>query len=139
MATQTKTGTAGQAAALPATPATPKQRNPLPLLTGPGDALDLLFQEGESHLSAHALERLAEAGEYAEAMARSAATVAEGLASLISCDADNPRAAGSFRTTDDVPALLNLLGNTFSTIAGLVNVGSQAAWKLGELRKDGQS
>lgn len=139
MATKTTTGAAGQAAALPATLATPKQRNPLPLLKGPGDALDLLYAEAEGHLSEHALERLAEAGECAEAMARSAATVAEGLAGLISCDGDNPRAAGSFRSTDDVPALLNLLGHTFSTIAGLVNVGNQAAWKLGELRKDGQS
>lgn len=91
-----------------------------------GSVLQLLFDKARPKLTAAELEWLADgASDYAEALARRASCVANGLGCLIAADAERD-GAGNFRSRDDVPALLFHFGEMYAHIASLVSVSSQA-------------
>ncbi|MEO8059824.1 MAG: hypothetical protein ABI671_16035 [Burkholderiales bacterium] len=91
-----------------------------------GSVLQLLFSKARPDLSAAELTWLADgASDYAEALARRASCVANGLGCLIAAD-EQRAGAGNFQARGDVPALLFHFGEMYAHVAALVSVASQA-------------
>lgn len=120
MDTNTKTGAAGQAAALPAD----GEATALPTINIP-NMLGWLGARALRNANEEELRACVGLFEDAEAIAKRGAVVATGVADLVIADSDGI-GAGNFRDSKGVADLLLHLGDVFGLVAGLINISGQA-------------
>lgn len=99
------------------------------------DAMQLLAARGLDRMNQEELEMLAGATDRAEVEARQLSAICEGIACLVSADAEGRISAGNFQTAESVFELLCYLSNQFDSIAGMICLGEEARHRVGELQR----
>ena len=98
--------------------------------------LSTLYEKAKDNMTAKELESLGgKLTDDATTLARHMATISEGISCLVMEDAHHPSGAGNFQDADSVFRLLWALSVQFDTIAGMVEVGSEAAFRARVLRE----
>jgi hypothetical protein len=98
--------------------------------------LNTLYERAKGNMTAEELESLGgKLTDDATTLARHMAKISEGIGCLVVEDAHHPSGAGSFQDADSVFRLLWALSVQFDTIAGMVEVGSEATFKARQLKE----
>lgn len=96
-----------------------------------------LFERAEGRLTLEELEAIAQLSANGADAARRLAAVCEGIACLVTADQNKPIRAGNFQEPDAVFDLLCMLSHGLDTVAGMVEIGSAAEFKVRQLREGG--
>lgn len=100
------------------------------------DALTSLYAHAKDHMTADELGQLGDSlTTEAIGLARRMNGVAQNIACLVSEDGLRKTGAGNFQDSESVFELLCVMAHQFDVISGMVEVGSQAAWKANEIER----
>ena len=97
-------------------------------MSGTYDVLNTLYLRAKDHMTADDLRKIGNTlTDDAVGLARQMSVVAGGLAAMMASDAE--------RDTCTIATMLYALTDQFDTIAAMVEVGSEATFRAGELKK----
>lgn len=100
------------------------------------DALTSLYGHAKDHMTAAELREVGDAlTDQAASLARRMDDVLQGIACLVSEDGKHKSGAGSFQDGESVFNLLCAMAQQFDTIAGMIEVGTEAKWKAGDVER----